>query len=168
MGSALALSTPILALLVILQSSALPLVRVQGGLPDLILLYVLVWASDSELDEALAIAIIGGILQDLLSAAPVGTSSLGLVLIAFGVRLVASQLYRVGYVLLLGGAFISTFVKEGVAALVMLTVGYRFNAGELLTYVMLPSAVYNMAALIVFYVIVRGLQAQLRPTLRSV
>lgn len=162
MGAYISMSFPLLFLAVVAQSSLVPQVRVLGGGPDLVLLLVLTWASDAELDEALVWAFVGGVMQDLLSAAPTGTHTLGMIPMVAVVYLLGRQVYRVGPLLLLGVLFAGTFVKEAVLWLVMSLSGYVGDPLALVPYVVLPSAVYNVAAGIPAYVVVRWVQRRLR------
>ncbi|MEO1441171.1 MAG: rod shape-determining protein MreD, partial [Chloroflexota bacterium] len=100
MGAYLFTSLPILILASAAQASVVPQIRILGGGPDLVFLAVLSWSVNSEFDESLTWALVGGILQDLLSAAPTGTSALGLIVVVFIVHLLNQGLYRVGLPLL--------------------------------------------------------------------
>jgi len=162
MGAYISISFPLLFLAVVAQSSLVPQVRVLGGGPDLVLLLVLTWASDAELDEALVWAFVGGIMQDLLSAAPTGASTLGMIPTVALVYLLRRQVYRVGPFLMLLVLFGGTFVKEALLWLVMALAGYGGDPLNLVPYVVLPTAVYNVAAGIPAYVIIRWIQRRFR------
>lgn len=162
MGAYLSLSIPILALAVAIQSSFVPQIRVLGGGPDLVLLIVLAWSVYSELDESLTWAVVGGILQDLMSAAPTGASALGLVLIVFIVYLLNSQLYHVGLLSLLVLAVVGTVIKETMFAFVLSLVGMGSDYFSMFSYVIAPSAVYNGALIWITYGFVRRIQKRIK------
>ncbi|MFZ4813522.1 MAG: rod shape-determining protein MreD [Phototrophicaceae bacterium] len=157
-GAYLSLSLPVLILAATLQSSFATQLRVFGGSPDLVLMIVVSWAIESELDEALTWAFVGGIVQDLLSAAPLGTSSLGLILIVGVVHLIRRQVFTIGWpgVMLVAG--VGTLIKETVFALVMAFTGMGSNYLYLFSYVILPTAVYNFALVFVVFGVVRFVQ----------
>ncbi|MEL6216549.1 MAG: rod shape-determining protein MreD, partial [Pseudomonadota bacterium] len=116
MGAYITASLPIMFVAVVLQSSFIYQVRVLGGMPDLVLLLTLCWSFDRDLDEGLVWAFVGGILADLQSAAPTGTTTLALIpalIVIYGLN---RQLYRINYLLALGVIFGGTVVKELVAA----------------------------------------------------
>ncbi len=167
MGLHLSLSLPILILAAAIQSSFIPQIRILGGSPDLVLLTVLCWSIDSELDEALTWAFVGGIVQDLMSAAPLGTSALGLVLIVFMVWRLSQGVFRVGPLLLTALVVAGTVIHQTVFALVLAVVGLPGNFLNLFSYVIVPSAVYNLAVVAFVYLIVRQLQKRLRPKNRT-
>jgi rod shape-determining protein MreD len=162
MGAYISISFPLLFLAVVVQSSFVPQVRVLGGGPDLVLLLVLTWASDAELDEALVWAFVGGIMQDLLSAAPTGAHTLGMIPTIAAVYFLGQQVYRVGPLLMLVVLFAGTFVKETVLWLVMTLASYQNDPLNLVSNVILPSAMYNVAAGIPVYVVVRWIQRRSR------
>jgi len=166
MGATLSLALPILFLAAVLQSSFVPQVRVFGGAPDLVFLIVLSWAVDRDLDEGLVWAFVGGILQDLLSAAPTGASTLGMIPMLFVIYLLNRQVYSVGLLTIPVLFFAGTFVKEGVLAVVMAIAGYASNPVNLVSYVILPTALYNVAVGFLVFGLVRWMQRRLRPTTR--
>lgn len=162
MGSSISVSVPLLLFAAILQASVLPQFRILGGAPDLVFLLVLTWATHSDLDEAIAWAFIGGIAQDLLSAAPTGSSVLGMILMVFVVYLLNRQLYRTGIFMLLLLTFSGTFVKELLSAIAMTAAGFSTDLLLSLEYVILPSAIYNTALVLFVYAFVRFLQRRLQ------
>jgi rod shape-determining protein MreD len=155
------LSIPILALAAALQASVIPQIQILGGRPDLVFLLVLSWAINSDLDEALGWAFAGGIMQDLLSATPLGTSSLGMVLLVFAISGINRQVYRVG-ILLLGGVTLGgTLLQQIVLMAVLLLTGHRITLPEI-GYVVLPTMVYNLVAMGPIYWLVRRVQRRLK------
>jgi rod shape-determining protein MreD len=162
MGANLTLSLPILFLAATLNASLVPQIRFLGGGPDLVLLLVLSWSVQAELDEGITWAFVGGILQDLLSAAPTGLSTLGMLPMVFGMYFLRRQLYRVGFVWILVFAFAGTFVKEVILSIGMAFAGFSANVIDLFSYVILPSAIYNAVAVVVVYGVVRWIRARFR------
>lgn len=158
MGTQLSLSLPILIVAAALQSSLVPQIRVLGGGPDFVLLIVLSWAANSDFDEALTWAFVGGIAQDLLSVAPTGTSTIGLLPLLFATHLLNRQLYRVGFLLLALLIVSGTIFKETVFATVSALAGYPVDYIAMFSYVILPSIVYNLALLAPTYWFVRRVQ----------
>lgn len=69
---------PLMVILTIIQSTFLPHFPIFGVVPQLSLLVIISWALLRDWQEALLWALIAGILNDLLSLAPVGASSLAL------------------------------------------------------------------------------------------
>lgn len=152
------LSIPILVLAAALQSGAVPQLRILGGAPDLVLLCVIAWAVNAKLEEGVVWAIVGGVLQDLLSSTPTGMSAVGMVLVVFMVNQFSQQVYGVGV------AVIAIFVLAGTAifhlvTLVLLVVtGGRVDPLVDLSYVVLPTLVYNFVFIWPIYWFLRRIQ----------
>jgi len=163
MGAHLSLSLPILILIAAIQSSFVPQIRILGGSPDLIMLTVLCWSVDSDLSEGLTWAFVGGIVQDLLSVAPIGASALGLILIVFIVSLLSRGLFRVGPILLSALVVTGTVLHQSVFAFILAATGMPSSYLTTFTYVIVPSAIYNLAAVAFVYFFVRQAQKRLRP-----
>lgn len=152
------LSLPVLALAAILQASVVPHVRILGGGPDLVFLIVLAWAVHAPLEQGVVWAFTGGILQDLLSAAPVGMSVIGLVLTVFVVYTVRGQVYSIN-LLLLAGVLLATAALQQVTLLALLLLtGLRLDVVRDLNYVVLPTLAYNFIVFWPVYWIMRRVQ----------
>lgn len=152
------LSLPLLALAAIIQASVVPHIRVLGGGPDLVFLMVLAWAVHAPLEESVVWAFTGGILQDLMSAAPVGTSVVGLVLVVFMVYTVRGQVYSVSLPLLAGLLLAAVAVQQVTLLALLLLSGLRLDIVRDLNYVVIPTLVYNLVVFWPVYVLLRRTQ----------
>lgn len=139
------LTIPVLILAAIAQTTLLPQIRIYDGQPDLPFLLVLAWALDAELEEAAAWAFVGGMLQDLLSAAPLGTSVIGLLLVVFLIDWLREQVAGVGVIPLLGLVGFGTIAQKAIA-LILTGMGSN-DLFYLLIYVLLPTLAYNVILL---------------------
>lgn len=162
MGAYLTLSVPVLVVAAALQSSLVPQIRVLGGGPDLVLLIVLSWSVHSEFDEALTWAFVGGIVQDLLSAMPTGTSAMGLVILVYVVHLLSERLYGIGFVLLSMLVVAGTVLKGSIGALVLAITGMPSDFFTVFSYVIVPSTVYNLALIAPTYWFFRRIQKRVQ------
>ncbi len=156
MGSTLSL--PILALAAILQASIVPQFSILGGRPDLVFLLVVSWALNAPLGEGLVWAFIGGVLQDLMSAAPTGTSVIGLVLIVFALDVLRQQVYRVGLITLMWVALVGTMVQQIVVMIVLSLSGFGIPFVNNFSYVVLPTVFYNFVLIFPVYFVARQIQ----------
>jgi rod shape-determining protein MreD len=161
------LSLPLLALAAALQVTLAPRISILGGTPDLVLLVVVAWSLNVALEQGILWAIVGGLCKDLLSAAPLGTSIIGMVLLLSVVSLVRQQLYAVGvftlvWVILLGTVvqFVTTLVilfASGFQPAFADQLGYGVVFQEI-SYILLPTIVYNLIGIFPTYWVVRRLQ----------
>jgi rod shape-determining protein MreD len=161
------LSLPILALAAALQVSVVPQFTIFGGRPDLIFLLVVTWSLNSTLEEAVVWVFVGGIMKDLLSINPVGTSIVGMLLVVFAIHLIRQQMYQVGVISLVWIALLGTFVQLVTTLLILLVMGLR-PARTLdttlvvllreITYVLPATIVYNLVFIFPVYWFVRRIQ----------
>lgn len=156
MGSSLSL--PILALAAVLQASIMPQLSILGGRPDLVFLLVVSWALNAPLEQGIIWAFVGGILQDLMSAAPTGTSAIGMVLIVFALDIFRQQLYRVGIVTIIWVTVVGTFVQQFLVMVVLTLSGFNIPILNNLGYVVLPTVFYNFILVFPVYFITRRIQ----------
>lgn len=152
------LSLPILAVAAMLQSSFMPQIRILGGQPDLVFLFVLAWSMNMPIESGVLWAFVGGILQDLLSAAPTGVSSVGMILIVFGISLINRQVYGLGLAVIAAITLVGTIVQQTSVLVLLSVTGFNINLIESFTYVVLPTAAYNLVFIWPIYWLVRRLQ----------
>jgi rod shape-determining protein MreD len=155
------LAIPLLALAASLESSVLPYIRLYSGQPGIILLLVLCWGLHAPLEEALFWAFVGGIFQDLLSITPLGTSTIALVIVLFGVEAIRKQVYRVSIITLMGMILAGTVLHEIVLIIVLALIGAPRDLAEVLPYVLMPEIFYNLILMLPLYVILRFIQRRI-------
>lgn len=149
---------PLIALAVILQSTFIPQIRILGGEPDLVFLLTLSWAINGRLEQGVAWSFVGGIAEDLLSAAPTGASVLGLLALVFGIDQLKQQVYRVGFLMVIGIVIAGTILDKLIYMIVVATAGFTIYPLENLTYVILPTIAYNLVFIGPVYWVVRRIQ----------
>ena len=169
------LSLPIMMLAAALQVTLMPQISFWGGRPDLVLLVAVSWALNSTLEQAVLWAFVGGICKDLLSAAPIGTSIIGLILIIFAIHAVREQLFSVGLFTLIWVSLIGTIVQELSIFLILMFSGFQpefasqFGYGvivEQFRLFIVPTIVYNLIGMLPVYIIVRLIQRAVGTNLR--
>lgn len=153
---------PLIALAVILQSTFIPQIRILGGEPDLVFLLTLSWAINGRLEQGVAWAFVGGIAQDLLSAAPTGASVVGLLALVFGIDQLKQQVYRVGFLLIVAIVIVGTALEKLIYMLVVASSGFTIYPLENLTYVILPTIAYNLVFIGPVYWVIRRIQRRSR------
>jgi rod shape-determining protein MreD len=161
------LSIPILVLAAALQVTVAPQISLFGGRPDFVFLLVIAWTLNGTLEQSVIWALVGGICKDLLSAAPLGTSALGLVVIVFLLNALRSQFYTVGFFTLIWATVLGTIFTQALTLIVLILSGFGpAPAGlsllgiisEELISNLLPTLFYHLAGIIPVYIIVRRLQ----------
>lgn len=151
-------SLPLIIIAVIVQATILPQIRIFGGQPDLVFLMMLSWSLNGRLEQNLMWAFVGGAAQDLMSAAPLGSSVLGMVLLAFAIEQIRHQVYHIGFILAVALVILGTILQKVVFMLVIGVSGFAIYPLENLTYVILPTIAYNLVFMVPIYWVVRRIQ----------
>jgi rod shape-determining protein MreD len=154
------LSVPILILAAAVQSTIAPQIQLLGGRPDLVLLLVVLWSLHASLEESVTWAFVGGVLQDLLSASPTGTSAVGMILLVFVIDWIKQQVYSIGFLLRIGLVLGATVVQQIVIIVILLVLGFRITLFDM-AYVLFPTLIYNLVFMWPTYWFVRGIQRRL-------
>ena len=152
------ISFPALILLTVLQTSLAPSLEVGGARPQLLLCCVVCWAVVRGRGEAVSWAIVGGLLLDLVSRGPLGAHLLALLLVAFLADLGHSYLH--GNTLLFAAVAIVLGTLIYGSVLQFVAGGAAGLATAEVTWIM-PTALYNLVAVIPVFVLLRGLDRRL-------
>lgn len=155
------LSIPILAIAVVLQASLLPDVRLLNAQPDLMLLIVIAWSVYAEREEAIVWAFAGGIMQDLLSPLPTGTSIVAPLIVIFGIKAMSEQVFRFGLLLLLGFVILGTLVHHFFVLTVLGVNGFSYDPLLVVQTILIPTLFLNIVGIFPVYVLVRLVQNRL-------
>ena len=118
------LSVSILAIVAALQVTVVPQFGILGGRPDLVFLFTIAWALNSSLEEGVIWAFAGGIIKDLLSATPTGTSVVGLVILVFAIHFIRQQIYRVSIISLVWITLLGSLFYQLISLIIMLLTGF--------------------------------------------
>lgn len=152
------LSLPILLLAAALQASVMPQVRLWDGAPDLVFLLVLSWSIQAPLEESVTWALVGGIMQDLLSIAPLGLSSVGMIMIVFAVYYLSRQVQRIGFLWLVALVLAGSLFQQIVVWVLFAVMGFTMNFADDFGFVIVPTIIYNLAFVWPVYGFVRLVQ----------
>jgi rod shape-determining protein MreD len=162
------LSLPILAIAAMLQATFMPQIRVFGGAPDLVFLCVLAWSVNAPLETAVAWSFAGGIIKDILSASPTGASTLGMLVLVFGITLIQRQIYHISLAVIAGLVLVGTLIQQVTLMLVLIASGFTINPFENFTYVILPTMAYNLLFIWPIYWLMRRLQKRFTKDSRAI
>ena len=147
----------------VLGASALPYLKVLGATPNLVLILAACWACLRGQGEAMVVVPLAGLLLDLTSSDPLGTSMLALAPI---VPLAAAREFRLmesDFVPALGVVAGATVAYHSVRMGVLAATGQEVAWLDALAVVVLPAAIVNSLFAIIVYLPVRWLSGDLRP-----
>lgn len=158
------LGIPVLLIAAALQVSFMPQIRILGGEPDLTFLIVLSWSVNARLEEGVVWAFVGGIAHDLLTAAPTGTSVIGLLILIFLIEQIRRQVFGIGLLTLLGLVVGGTILQEVIHMMIIALAGYQIRPLEMFGYTVLPTTAYNLVFIWpVYWFVQRVLRPQAEP-----
>lgn len=138
------LSLPILILAAIVQSTIVPEIRIGEGGPDLVLLFVLSWTLLAGLGQGFAWAMLGGILEDLLSGLPLGTTALALIIAVFLINTVFGVIRRRNLPFALLALAAGTGIYHLALLVILAIIGKPVQIGYALVHVTLPTLIFNV------------------------
>ena len=151
----------LLPLAAALQSTWVPLLRIDNGQPDLVLLLVAGWAVRANWREAIFWAFVGGIAADLLSVLPTGTSAIALLLMVFAIRALAEQLYGANALFLVAFVIAGTLLQEGISTVILTLIGFGSDLVQWAELLLLPTLFYNLILTLPVYWLLRRIQKRL-------
>ncbi len=139
-----------------------PILNNTRGQLSLVMLLVLAWSIRSDLVSGFVWALVGGILLDLYSAIPIGTSSAALMIIVYAANGAAQQLYRMRIVTLLAMTLLATLFFQVYTYCALLLLGLSYDILMVIRLVFIPTIIYNLVGALPTYAIVRLIQRRLR------
>jgi len=152
-----------MALFAILQSAVTSQFGLANGRADLVLVAVVAWGLTGRSTEAMVFGLAGGIVLDLLSALPIGTTSLILVLIAYLVLLTEGRLWGAHLLTPLGVVFAASLVFSGYQLLASFLAGAGIDLPTVASRVILPESFLNVLLAIPAAQLASALQRALFP-----
>lgn len=142
---------PLLIVVAVLQSAVLPQIPVFGLVPNLMLLTVMAWGSRRGPNDGMVWGMIGGLLIDLASGAPLGISSLPLMAAALAVGAARARVFS-GNLVLPVIVWLATLVAYQTLYLMLLTIaGQPVSWAEGVVRVGAPLIILNLALMPVVY-----------------
>lgn len=134
---------PLLLLTILLQTSVAPHFALLDIKPDLVLIFVAIWGTARGLQEAVAGGVLGGILLDIISGAPLGITTIAMLPIS----LIAGQskTFFLGNRLALALAivFFGTFIYDSIFLFILQSLGRETEWLASLARIFLPAAILN-------------------------
>lgn len=149
--------TPWMVILVVvafIQHVVLPHVTFFGAHPNLMVVVVVAWGLLRGNRDGLIWALVGGILLDLFSLAPMGTATLPLLIVMFLVGLLEFTAFRVVIWLPIATMFVATPLYQLLALSVLKTLGWGTNWGRTLE-LLLPMATLNALLMVLIFPLMR-------------
>lgn len=157
------LSIPVLAVAVLIQATVMPELRIGGGAPDLVLTLVLGYSLLTGFERGVVWAVVGGLLQDLLSAVPLGTTSLALVIMVAGAGFFLGRTAPRSFLVPPLVAAVGTVVVHGVTLAILAMTGRALPILSTLLSTTVPAVAYNMLLMLAVYRVLGTFYQSARP-----
>jgi rod shape-determining protein MreD len=156
-------SLPLLAALIMLQTSIVSRMPLLHGTADLALLAIAAWAINDRVKAALPWAFIGGLLLDFVSAAPIGVYTGGYVIMTLLAILLKQRVWKIPMLAMLLVTFTGTLATHGLSIAALMLTGTALPLIESLNLIILPSLLLNLLLAVPFYFLVGDLAGWLYP-----
>jgi rod shape-determining protein MreD len=131
--------------LAVLQSTVLAQFTLLDGRADVILVAVVCWAMAGRGEDAMVWALIGGLLLDLFSALPFGSTAIVLILLAYLVSFLRTGFWEANLLLPLGVVLAASIAFHGWGIGTMLVLGRAVDLSQAVVRVVVPSTLLNLA-----------------------
>lgn len=128
---------------VLLQTTVAPRFLLLDLKPDLLLIVIIVWGAARGLQEAVTGGLIGGILLDIISGAPLGITTIALLPVSYVAGQSRSYLQGTHLLTVLAIVFCGTFVYDSVFLFSLQSTGWDVDWPSSLARILVPVAVLN-------------------------
>jgi rod shape-determining protein MreD len=155
---------PLLVLVALIEVSVLPLFRIYGLQPNLMLVLLVAWLIVRGSSEAFILAPIGGVVLGFVDGAPVGTALIGLAPLAFLQDLRGSQLREGGLIEAAGFTIVMSFFFNLVHLGVFTLLGEAGEWGVAFVRIVMPTVLLNVVILLPLYGLLTLTNAEPRRT----
>jgi rod shape-determining protein MreD len=153
---------PLLLFVALVEAAVLPMFRIAGLQPNLMLVLMVAWLMVRSANEAFVLIPIGGVILGLVDGAPMGTALLAMAPIAFLHDMRGAHLNESGFVITIAFVALMTVIYHLVFYFVLMLQG---DAGPILpamVRVVLPVCFLNVLVVLPTYVVLAGFSQQKR------
>lgn len=154
---------PILALALMLQTAVISRITLLSGAADLILLIVIAWALQEQVESAWHWAVLAALLVGFVSAIPPIVPIIGYLLAVAFARFVIRQIWQTPILALFSVTFFGTLVYHLVTYVVLVITGTPLPFEDTLALIVLPSVFLNLLLALPVHSLIRDLALWVSP-----
>jgi rod shape-determining protein MreD len=154
---------PIIALAAIVQSAVVSQISLLEGTADLVLLVLLSWTLQEQVEATWEWALLAGFAVGVLSATPLWLPIVAYLLITAIGTFFRRRVWQVPLLVLFTTTFISTILYHALTAGYLLVAGVMLDLGEAFNLIILPSVLLNLLVAIPVYGFIGELARLLYP-----
>jgi rod shape-determining protein MreD len=158
------LGLPVIAFLVILQTSIISRLNISFGQADLVMLFILAWCLQDKRRVGVWWAIAGGIMMSFVSAVPWYGYVIGYFMIAIISKILQKRLWNIPVLTMVILSFVGTVIVLVISFVFVSVTQVQLPIRDSLEKVILPSSAINMVLSIPIFIVVRDLVNTVYPT----
>lgn len=140
-----------IVLAIMVQTTALQVVRIWGIIPDLVMILVIFNGFLRGTREGAFLGLTAGLLLDFAAGGYLGLNALTMLLAGYLAGIAESRLYKDNLVIVMGLVGLITVVSQLVYYLLLLYVGVFVQPGVVIFRTVLPTALYNILMVPLLY-----------------
>ncbi len=160
---AILIAIPVLSFLAIFQSAVLSRTPLLQGTPDLVLLALIAWALQEEVQSDWQWSIIGGFFMGFGSIIPLFIPIATYLVITQLVRVVRRQIWGIPILAMFTMTFIGSLLSQTVVALALSISGTPLPVLDTIRLIILPSLILNLLLAAPIYAIMKDLAEWVHP-----
>jgi rod shape-determining protein MreD len=157
------LAIPVLGVLLILQSAVLSQIPLLQGTTDLVLMALIAWAVQKQVQSAWYWGIIGGLMVGFVSALPLGAVMLGYLVVVGMAVFLKQRVWQWPILTMFVVTFFGTFLVHLVAIIALRIAGTPLPFWQSINLITLPSVLLNLLLAAPFYAVFGDLASWLYP-----
>jgi rod shape-determining protein MreD len=157
------LGLPIIAFLVIVQTSIISRLNISFGQADLVMLFILAWCLQDKNRVGVWWAVAGGIMMSFVSAVPWYAYLIGYVMISIISKILQKRLWNIPILTMVVLSFVGTMIVLVISFVFVSVTQIQLPIHDSLVKVILPSSALNMILSIPIFIIVRDLVNMVYP-----
>ncbi len=135
---------PVLALALMIQTSLVSRITLLSGAADLILLILVAWSLQEQVQSSIHWAVLAGLMTAFVSGLPPYVYPLGYLLTVMLSRYVLKQTWQNPILALFSVVFFSTIMIQLLTYLSLVLIGSKTTIGDTLALITLPSLLLNL------------------------
>lgn len=148
---------PVLALAFLLQTAVVSRITLLSGAADLVLLILIAWALQEQVQSAWHWAALGGLMAAFVSGLPPLTALIAYLLAVGLARYVLRQIWQTPILALFSVTFFSTLILNVITFLALFFRGTNLPIGDVLALITLPSLFLNLLLALPVHSLIRDL-----------
>lgn len=154
---------PLLALVIIIQSTVISRITLLAGHADLMLIVLAAWALKAEKTIAWLWAVVGSAMVSFVSEMPWPVVLAGYLFVVLIAQLLRQRIWQAPLLAMVSVIFIGTLTMDILALLVLNLLGRSLPFGDSFGLIILPSVLLNLLFAVPVYLMVRDMTQWVNP-----